>query len=156
MSSDQPHRRGVSWPDIDSFDIPPFSPVDSYFGLARDDALSNLENSFNESLQRQASNLTIQQAVKYGQGVEAQRSARYRTYDIKQSDIFQELRDMYGTVTKEMLFGLITASMDSCPLHLRPLPPTRTQKRAKAGLVAWIDDHPRLIASYLRLHRISF
>jgi hypothetical protein len=163
MDFDQHHghqrkKWASPWADIDSLDISMSPQLDS----TDDSALSNFKSWFDESPEEEMgdfvgsiSKLKGRRAGTYGYGVDAKRSAKYRVYDTTQSDILQELRNIYGIVTKEMLCDLIGASINSCPLSLRPSPPTRAQKRAKGGLVAWIDDHTPLVASFLQLHRIS-
>jgi hypothetical protein len=85
----------------------------------------------------------------YGMGVDARRSARYRAYPVQSSTIHRRLCDVYGIVTKEMLQALITAVIDRSPVTARPLAPTRSQRRVKGGLMAWLDDHESVALSCL-------
>jgi hypothetical protein len=96
--------------------------------------------------------LHFRQRCKYGLGVDARRSARFRTYPIETSTIHKHLHDVYGIVTKELLQSLISALINQCPPSARPNAPTRDQRRAKGGLVAWLDDNESMALSYLRFH----
>jgi hypothetical protein len=65
------------------------------------------------------------------------------------SPVLRFLRDSYGTVTKEMLLNMISASLRRCPESARPLPPTRAQRRMKAGLVSWLDENATFMMCFL-------
>jgi hypothetical protein len=87
--------------------------------------------------------------VHWGEGIEAQRASRYRTYDISLSKIFQFLQNSYGTVTRPVLDDLITAVVSSVPEGQRPKPPGRNQRRARNGLVMWLDANSFIVWRYL-------
>jgi hypothetical protein len=89
----------------------------------------------------------------YGLGVDARRTARYLAYPIEASIVYRQLRDIYGTVTKGMLQSLIAALRNRCAPSVRPLEPTRDQRRAKGGLVAWLDKNEAIALSYLGAQR---
>jgi hypothetical protein len=69
---------------------------------------------------------------------------------LEKSKAIRYLKAVYGAVTKAMLLNLVFDVLAICPVAIRPLPPSRNQKRAKGGLVAWLDEHQSLVLSYLK------
>jgi hypothetical protein len=86
----------------------------------------------------------------YGDGEEAARTSRFRSYDISQSRSYQWLQRGFGWVSKPMLIHLIRSIRDACPEGGRPAPPSRTQTRIKGGLVQWLDDYEIIALPLLR------
>jgi hypothetical protein len=87
--------------------------------------------------------------VPWGQGVEARRASQYRRYDISSSKIFSALQFRYGTVTRVVLDELIVAVINSLPDGQRPKPPGRNQRRARNGLVMWLDANSPIVWRYI-------
>jgi hypothetical protein len=85
----------------------------------------------------------------YGHGIDAIRTAPYRGYPIKDSEVVNFLKLKYGAVTKKMLLDLIADFISAFPANHWLLPPTRSQKRAKGGLVAWLDERKILVVPYI-------
>jgi hypothetical protein len=73
------------------------------------------------------------------------------SYPIDTSMIHRHLRHVHGIVTKKLLLSFIIALRKTCSPSVRPPAPTRDQRRAKGGLVAWLDDHEPIALAYLRL-----
>jgi hypothetical protein len=69
---------------------------------------------------------------------------------MEHSMIFRDLTQTSGKVTKEFLMNVINGALHWARPDHRPPAPTRSQKRSKAGLVAWLDDNARFVVSYLR------
>jgi hypothetical protein len=86
----------------------------------------------------------------YGSGIDARRTAQFRAYHIETSPIFRCLERIYGKVTKEMLTDVIVGALHHALPSRRPPPPSRSQKRAKAGLATWIDDNALFVMDFLR------
>jgi hypothetical protein len=84
-----------------------------------------------------------------GTGSEAGKTAQYRARDNNTSFIFCKLHRRYGFVSKTVLMSIITGILASCPDDSRPAPPDRSMKRAKGGLVAWLDAHQELALKYV-------
>jgi hypothetical protein len=135
------------WLDIDSFDIMPFPRIDPTVDPLNRDSLMESEYSFDEAAATEDSQTT---RPPYGYGVEAQRSAPYRAYPMSRSPVLHLLRGSYDTITKEMLLRIIHASLRRCPESARPSPPTRAQRRMKAGLVSWLDENSTFMMCFLR------
>jgi hypothetical protein len=97
---------------------------------------------------------------RYGDGIDAKRTEQYRAYPADRSIIVPEIARLFGKVTKGLLLRVIEDSLRLCPEDRRPVAPTRSQKRMKAGLVAWIDENRPLVMAYLRwsasLRRVRF
>jgi hypothetical protein len=93
--------------------------------------------------------------TRYGYGIDAQRTARYRGYPLNQSVIVRTLQHMYGTVTKPLLSGVIALTLSEFPDWGRSMAPTRAQKRSKGGLLAWLDDHAALVVPLLETRLIA-
>jgi hypothetical protein len=93
---------------------------------------------------------TQRQRRQYGHGIDAQRTAPFRRYPMERSPIYRHLRQTSGIVTKELLMSVVTGVLRQSPPDHTPPQPTRSQKRAKAGLVAWLDDNSPFVLSYLR------
>jgi hypothetical protein len=146
------------FPDIDSFDIALFprggndlDPFDDRLAFDCDFAGNPGSCSLPDPEPPKKASRSRKRCA-YGLGIEAQRSARYLAYPVQASTIHKHLRDAYGIVTRKMLQGLIAALIHRCPLSARPLPPTRDQRRAKGGLMAWLDDNESMVLPYLGLH----
>jgi hypothetical protein len=90
--------------------------------------------------------ITVPRRRPYGRGVDAERSARYRRYDVEHSPVYTLLRRKTGRVSKSLLLKLIEAVIERAPPSERPEPPGRNQRRAKGGLVLWLDSHYPLFA----------
>jgi hypothetical protein len=65
------------------------------------------------------------------------------------SPIYRYLAQTYGNVTKQLLLSVVAGALRQSSLDQNPFPPTRSQKRAKAGLIAWMDKNTPLILNYL-------
>jgi hypothetical protein len=87
---------------------------------------------------------------RYGEGIEARRSAQYRHYDWHHSLIYQLLQHQQKIVTKVTLRDFIDDVIEATPENVRPKPPTRDQRRAKGGLVWWLDNHAAFVVQHLR------
>jgi hypothetical protein len=87
--------------------------------------------------------------VARGTGAEAQKTSQYLKRDNDASLTLRRLNHRYGFVYKKILRIVIDNIRASCPDDSRPEPPNRTMKRAKGGLVAWLDDHQALALKYL-------
>jgi hypothetical protein len=57
-------------------------------------------------------------------------------------------------VTKKALLRLVVVVFQSIPPSVRPPAPTRTQKRSKTGLIAWIDQNAGEVLNYLALNPV--
>jgi hypothetical protein len=123
-----PHEGFV--PDLEDYDFP-FDDDDE------------ADSSVQSNVQR------AHRTVPWGQGLEARRAWQYRHYDISRSKIFQFLQNGYGTVTRAILDDLIAAVLGSVPQGQRPKPPGRNQRRARNGLVMWLDSHALIVWQYL-------
>jgi hypothetical protein len=66
--------------------------------------------------------------------------------------MYHHVQAHYPVVTKMVLLQLVNAVIKNAPEYLHPRPPTRSEKRAKAGLMLWIDNHARQVLAYLSLH----
>jgi hypothetical protein len=85
----------------------------------------------------------------WGNGLEAVRASRYRCYDASLSPIFRFMQQDHRIVTRTRLRELIEAVVRYTPEDQRPLPPSRNQRRAKNGLVMWLDHNSALVWRYL-------
>jgi hypothetical protein len=92
---------------------------------------------------------------RYGSGIDAQRTAPFRFYPMDRSLIYRHLEKSSGTVTKELLMSIVAGTLEQAPPEQRPPPPTRSQKRSKAGLVTWLDTNTALVMGYLRSLSVS-
>jgi hypothetical protein len=104
-------------------------------------------------LEFQSSTLPIRQITRrrqWGTGIEASFTAPYRRYDMSQSPVFRFLRTDVSNLTMTMLSSLIRQIRESLPEHRRPKPPSRTQKRVKAGLIYWLIIHWEIVITYLQ------
>jgi hypothetical protein len=86
----------------------------------------------------------------FGQGIEAARTARYRRKDLTQSRMFRFLQSQSFYSSIANLMNLIEKIRDWYPHVQRPLPPSRTQKRSRNGLIEWLDVHETLALAYFR------
>jgi hypothetical protein len=85
----------------------------------------------------------------YGQGIDAKRTRQYREYELTASPIYNFLERRYSRVTQSLLRELIDAVIAEVPPEFRPTPPDRNQRRAKGGLVAWLDANQGVVVHYL-------
>jgi hypothetical protein len=69
---------------------------------------------------------------------------------MSESPIMRQMQSLYGLVTNQMLRNLIDEALSHAPENVRPPPPSRDQRRAKGGLVSWIDDNAAFVRAYLR------
>jgi hypothetical protein len=152
MSTDHDSARDPGFLDIDSFDMDMVSgyghdldPLDDVLGFDCDFPREPDLGPYPEGISDYSSPRQPENAYDLGM------SARYRAYPIEASTVHRHLRHMHGLVTKEMLQSFITALRRRCPPSTRPAPPTRAQRRAKGGLVAWLDENESMALSYLRL-----
>jgi hypothetical protein len=88
----------------------------------------------------------------YGHGIDARRTAQLRLYPMEHSPIFRHLKRTSGKVTMPLLMGVVAGVLGLMAPNRRPPPPGRSQKRAKPGLVAWLDENASLVMGYLRSH----
>jgi hypothetical protein len=86
---------------------------------------------------------------KYGQGIDAKRTAVFRNYQPRQVFVLQLIHELFPVVTRQVLMELIVNALARFPLSMRPRQPTRAQKRVKAGLLAWIDENQSFMTWYL-------
>jgi hypothetical protein len=92
---------------------------------------------------------TVRSRHPWGYGRDAMRCARFRNYPVVASPIFRYLSQGNEEITKASLQRLIDLCIASCPKDLCPKPPTRSQKRVKAGLVYWLDKNSICVMKYL-------
>jgi hypothetical protein len=85
-----------------------------------------------------------------GSGSEAMRASRYRQYDASTSPIYRFLQHDHAIVTRALLTELIEAVVRYTPEQERPRPPSRDQRRAKNGLVMWLDYNSEKVWRYLK------
>jgi hypothetical protein len=88
----------------------------------------------------------------YGHGIDARRTVRFHEYGVRDSWMYRYLLCRYRALTKHVLIELASAVIENAPESSRPQPPTRSEKRAKAGLLLWIDRNACLVLDYLRSH----
>jgi hypothetical protein len=88
---------------------------------------------------------------KYGQGIDAKRTEIFRRYPTADSYILHQIGKRFKRVTRQVLLDLIDGALASHAQRVPLEPPTRNQKRVKAGLVAWIDDNAAFMHRYLRV-----
>jgi hypothetical protein len=69
---------------------------------------------------------------------------------MSQNVIMHQMEKQYGVVTNQMLRNLIAKALSHARENVWPRPPTRDQRRAKCGLVAWIDDHAAFVMAHIR------
>jgi hypothetical protein len=98
---------------------------------------------------------TIRSRHPWGYGRDAMRCARFRSYPITISPIFRYLSQGNEEITKASLQRLIDLCIASCPNDLCLKPPTRSQKRVKAGLVYWLDKNATCVMKYLTSQSIK-
>jgi hypothetical protein len=148
------------WLDINSLDIQPLSEFDPCFDDV-DDQYDILSGQSSPIALPSPDELFVPghlPGVKrrrnrrnaYGEGIDALGTRPYRHYPIAQSPIVHEMQERYGFVTNQMLRNLIGQVMAHAPENARPRPPTRNQRRAKGGLVAWIDENSAFVMAQLR------
>jgi hypothetical protein len=63
--------------------------------------------------------------------------------------MYRQLRCHYGIFTKVAFLTLANAVVENTPEWCRPPFPTRSERRAKAGLITWMDRNTPLVLSYL-------
>jgi hypothetical protein len=88
----------------------------------------------------------------YGQGIDARRTSVYRQCKVSQSMIYQFLQHHYGSISHAFLLELVGSIINSCPEWQRPIPPSRSAKRIKAGVVAWMESNVTYVLSYVNSH----
>jgi hypothetical protein len=86
----------------------------------------------------------------WGHGPEALRTSQYHRYDVSGSRIFRFMQHGHGVVTRTLLMELIEAVLRYTPEDGRPTPPVRNQRRAKNGLVMWLDHNSETVWRYLK------
>jgi hypothetical protein len=69
---------------------------------------------------------------------------------MERSMIFRVLKHLFGKVTKELVMSVINGALQHAQPDHRPPMPTRSQKRSKAGLVAWLDANAFIVTTYLQ------
>jgi hypothetical protein len=155
MSEGDPSDFLGSWMDICSLDIQPLSAPDSYFMITDDQDGTQHNDSPPASMplapeaSRHLLN-TQRQRHPYGMGIDALRTRPYRHYPMAQSPTMRQLQSRYGLVTNQMLRNLIGQALSHAPENMMLRPPTRDQRRAKGGLISWIDDNAAFVRAYLR------
>jgi hypothetical protein len=85
----------------------------------------------------------------YGQGIDAKRTAIFRHYRIQDSYVVRQIACLVPVVTRQVLMNLISDALQNCGDLVCPSPPTRDQRRVKAGLVSWIDHNTAFMSRYL-------
>jgi hypothetical protein len=95
--------------------------------------------------------VTARLRIPYRTGVDAKKTALYRSYDVDSSPV---LRYLTKTRRVDMTFimRLINAVIENAPEHNRPLKPTRDEKRSRPALVFWLDRHSDLVFQFLWSH----
>jgi hypothetical protein len=91
----------------------------------------------------------------WGTGREASLTAVYRHYDLSQSPAFYLLGSDTSNLTIEQLLQLIHQIRESIPAESRPKGPSRTQRRVKVGLIAWLDMNWKSSISFLLKSRFA-
>jgi hypothetical protein len=89
----------------------------------------------------------------YGQGIDARRTREYREYELNTSPVYTALEKAYPRVTRALLLELANAVIAESPPQFRPRPPNRSQRRAKGGLVSWLDANQCAVVHYLLSQR---
>jgi hypothetical protein len=142
MSERDSSTKAHQWPDIDSLDLSLFPHFDFSLDLLDNGEIFDPDQSLpgEEAQSKSLAAKGKRSRRRSGtHGADVKHHSRYRAYPIDESPIWQQLHRKYSIVTKDMLTQLIALSIRICPECARPIPPSRAQKRAKAGLVAWID-----------------
>jgi hypothetical protein len=85
----------------------------------------------------------------YGSGIDARRTASFRSFDFKGSQVHQLLQQTHPDLTKEILRKIIKTIIENCPENVRPKEPTRSHKRSKRGLGLWLQENVKLVISYV-------
>jgi hypothetical protein len=86
----------------------------------------------------------------WGHGYEALRASPYHQYDASRSPIFRFLQRGHAIVTRRLLMELIDAVVKYTPEDERPRFPARNQRRAKNGLILWLDQNSVPVWRYLK------
>jgi hypothetical protein len=102
-----------------------------------------------DPISQQSVSRVVRPRYPWGYGRDAMRCARFRSYPTAASPIFRYLSQGNIEITKRELQILINLCIASCSEDIRPNPPTRSQKRAKAGLVCWLDENAPCVMRYL-------
>jgi hypothetical protein len=87
----------------------------------------------------------------YGKGSEAKITRRYRQFDVLRSPtfVFLQTRCPKHQITKKILLTIINAFLASNPDYAAIPRPSRTQHRAKNGLVEWLDVNGPAVMNFL-------
>jgi hypothetical protein len=133
---------------VDSKNVGQMNPFDVFYLDFADD-LNALPEEW-PVLEKESRSVTSRPRVPYGKGPDAQRTAKYRCYPIRESPVIRQLLHHPGAVSKRWMMQLIDICLASSPPGKRPTPPTRSQKRAKGGLVSWIDENAGFVMHYVR------
>jgi hypothetical protein len=85
----------------------------------------------------------------YGSGIDARRTASFRSFDFKRSQVHQLLQQIHPELTKKILREIIKSILENCPENVRPKESTRSHKRSKRGLGLWLQENASLVVSYV-------
>jgi hypothetical protein len=135
---------GLSSPSAWWMDFPTDTPLDD-----EDDAAWYRKTWLDNSPRAQTARVQRPRR-QYGRGIDARRTAAFRSYPMEHSLIYRYLAETAGTVTKELLLSVVAGTLRQSPPGQHRPPPKRSQKRAKAGLVAWLDDNIPFVLDYLQ------
>jgi hypothetical protein len=89
--------------------------------------------------------------IPYGTGIDAKKTAFYRSYDVDNSPVLRYLRMRYQ-VDMALMMRLINAVIEDVPMNHTPMKPSRNEKRSRHGLVFWLDRHRPLVFQFLWSH----
>jgi hypothetical protein len=84
----------------------------------------------------------------YGLGIDARRTAVYRCHNVEDSPMYHFLENRFQVVSNAVLLALANAVVENSPAWSRPRPPTRSEKRVKAGLVLWMIRNSPHVMEY--------
>jgi hypothetical protein len=147
--------------DDEYFDLEPFAGPDIPVDLIGTDAMHSDRDSQPQMTQPEtvafAHGPTARRAVPsasprraYGQGIDAQRTAIFRHSQMRNTILLEYLRRLFPVITFQVLNDLIVGALANCSEGTGPKRPTRTQRRVKGGLLAWMDYNSAFMYWYLR------
>jgi hypothetical protein len=140
---------------LDSLE-PDFLRLPGMTGFIDDDCDELLRERWSTSVAVPAAQCDKRRRCTYGQGIDAKRTRKYREYELTTSPMYTLLERTYARVTHSLLLELIDAVIAESPPQFRPHPPDRNQRRAKGGLVAWLDANQCIVVHYLlSRHRLN-
>jgi hypothetical protein len=70
------------------------------------------------------------------------------------SYVYRFLQNDYAHITHSLLIDLAKAVVENTPGWERPSPPSRNEKRVKAGILTWMDRNAPQVLHYLTSHSL--